>query len=41
MYEGFTIQGHDPIADNEQFNTLALDVLDFTEINPFGELVNR
>ena len=41
LYEGFTIQSHDPLADNEQFNTLALDVLDFTEINPFGELVNR
>jgi len=41
MYEGFTVEQHDPLADNADFNRQALDILDFTTINPFGEVATR
>lgn len=41
MYEGFTVEQHDPLADNTDFNTQALNILDFTTINPFGEVATR
>lgn len=41
LYEGWSVETQDPLADNENFNLEALDILDFTEINPFGEVVTR
>lgn len=42
LYEGFLVENVDPQADNSEFNRLAaIDILDFTEINPFGELAVR
>ena len=41
MYEGFTVEQQDPLADNADFNREALDILDFTAINPFGEVATR
>jgi hypothetical protein len=41
MYEGFSVEQQDPLADNADFNREALDILDFTTINPFGEVATR
>ena len=41
VQENWTVIKHDPLADNEDFNTEALGILDFTEINPFGEIIAR
>lgn len=34
-----TISQQDPLADNEDFNAAGQDILDFSEINPFGEVI--
>ncbi len=39
MVEGFNIQVADPLSNNNDFNLEAADILDFTEINPFGEVI--
>jgi hypothetical protein len=41
MFEGFSVENHDPLADNFDLNQQALDILDFTTINPFGEVATR
>lgn len=35
------IQNYDPLADNDRFKDEAADILDFSEINPFGEVARR
>ena len=39
LWEGWSIQNQDPLADNDDFDLEAADILDFTEINPFGEVI--
>lgn len=41
LFEGYTVKGQDVLSDNEDFSNEALDILDFTAINPFGEVVTR
>jgi hypothetical protein len=41
MWEGWNINLQDTTADNVDFNTEALDILDFSEINPFGEVIRN
>ena len=41
LWEGWNINTQDTSADNLDFNTEALDILDFTEINPFGEVIRN
>lgn len=41
LFEGYTVKKQDPLSDNVDFNTEALDILDFTTINPFGEVAVR
>lgn len=41
IMEGWSIAEQDPLADNLDFRTEALDILDFTEINPFGEVLRN
>jgi len=42
LYEGFDLKTQDPQSTNDVFNTLAIaDILDFSEINPFGEVATR
>jgi hypothetical protein len=42
LREDFVLKNYDPQSDNDEFNRLAaLDILDFTEINPFGEIATR
>ena len=41
LWEGWTISTQDPLADNLDFKVEALDILDFTEINPFGEVIRN
>jgi hypothetical protein len=41
LWEGWNINTQDTGADNLDFNTEALDILDFTEINPFGEVIRN
>ena len=41
MLEGWSVPQQDTLADNEDFTTEALDILDFTEINPFGEVMTN
>lgn len=42
LTEDYNIAINDPQADNNEFNRLAtIDILDFTEINPFGEVAVR
>lgn len=36
-----SIENYDPLSDNDRFNTEAADILDFSEINPFGEVARR
>jgi hypothetical protein len=40
LTEGWSFSDLDPLADNTDFTTEARDILDFTEINPFGEIIN-
>lgn len=41
MQEQFNIKARDPIANNDDFTVDAQDILDFTEINPFGEVLRN
>ena len=41
MVEGWTQAGHDALADNDTFNLDSQGILDFTEINPFGEVIRN
>ena len=41
MWEGWNINLQDTTADNLDFNNEALDILDFSEINPFGEVIRN
>jgi len=41
LTEGWTLEAQDLIADNADFTLEALDILDFTEINPFGEVIRN
>jgi hypothetical protein len=41
LKEDFKIQNIDVNADNQDFTTEALDILDFSEINPFGEVIRN
>ena len=41
LFEGYTVRGQDALSDNADFNAEALDILDFTTINPFGEVATR
>ena len=42
LYQGFDLQKADVQSTNDTFNSLAIDdILDFTEINPFGEVAVR
>jgi len=42
LREDFLLKVQDPQSDNDEFNRLAsIDILDFTEINPFGEIATR
>lgn len=42
LREEFVLKNFDPQSDNDEFNRLAaIDILDFTEINPFGEIATR
>ena len=39
--EAYSIAVQDPTADNLDFNRDAQDILDFSEINPFGEVIRQ
>lgn len=41
LWEGWNVNQQDPLADNLDFNNEAFDILDFTEINPFGEVIRN
>jgi hypothetical protein len=41
LTEAYTITVQDPGSDNIDFNTEALTILDFSEINPFGEVIRN
>ena len=41
LTEAWTQPAQDPLADNINFNLEAQDILDFTEINPFGEVIRN
>lgn len=41
MVEGWSQPAQDPLADNDTFNLDAQGILDFTEINPFGEVIRN
>lgn len=41
LFEGYAVRGQDALSDNLDFNAEALDILDFTTINPFGEVATR
>ena len=41
LYEGFIIENADPLANNDEFNLEAMDILDFSEVNPFGEVIRN
>ena len=41
LKEGFNIKEQDPLSDNVDFNVEALGILDFSEINPFGEVIRN
>jgi hypothetical protein len=41
LFEGYTVKGQDALSDNYDFNAEALDILDFSTINPFGEVAVR
>ena len=37
--QGWNFADQDPLADNDDFTTEAREILDFSEINPFGEVI--
>jgi hypothetical protein len=39
LTQGWDIADQDPLADNTDFNIEAQSILDFSEINPFGEVI--
>lgn len=41
LHEGFSLTVQDPLADNDRFRTESMSILDFTEINPFGEVIRN
>jgi len=42
ILSGYSVTDIDPLANNEDYDTLAYDgILDFTSINPFGEVLAR
>lgn len=41
LWEGWSIQQQDTTADNADFDIEALDILDFSEVNPFGEVLRN
>lgn len=41
LKEDFKIQNIDVNSDNQDFTNEALDILDFSEINPFGEVIRN
>jgi hypothetical protein len=41
LKEDFKIQNIDATSDNQDFTNEALDILDFSEINPFGEVIRN
>jgi hypothetical protein len=41
LTEAWTQSVQDPLADNLTFAREAQDILDFTAINPFGEVIGR
>jgi len=41
ILESYDEEEIDPIADNVRYDAEAIDILDFTERNPFGEVFNR
>jgi hypothetical protein len=41
LKEDFKIQNIDVNSDNQDFTDEALDILDFSEINPFGEVIRN
>jgi hypothetical protein len=41
LTEAWTQTAQDPLADNITFNLESQGILDFTEINPFGEVIRN
>lgn len=41
LKEDYKIQNIDATSDNQDFTNEALDILDFSEINPFGEVIRN
>ena len=41
LQEGFFIETQDPLANNEDLREEALTFVDFSESNPFGEVLNQ
>lgn len=41
LWEGWSIDDQDPLADNSPLRDEALGILDFSEINPFGEVIRQ
>ena len=41
ILENFNLEDKDPLADNDDFELEAAGILDFTEINPFGEVIRN
>jgi hypothetical protein len=41
LTEAWVQSAQDPLADNLTFAREAQDILDFTAINPFGEVIGR
>jgi len=41
LFEGYTVKNQDVLSDNYDFTTAALEILDFSTINPFGEVATR
>jgi hypothetical protein len=41
LTEAWTQTAQDPLSDNTTFNLESQGILDFTEINPFGEVIRN
>lgn len=41
ILESFNLNTYDHLADNNEFDLEAASILDFTEINPFGEVIRN
>ena len=41
IFENYDINDADPLAQNDDFEVGVGDILDFTEVNPFGEVVKQ